>query len=46
MTDTDVLNDPLADDVFDEIDVADADEDNDPETLTGDEVAFDLGGGA
>jgi hypothetical protein len=46
VTDTNVLNDPQADDVADEIDVADAAEDNDPETLTGEEVSFDLEGGA
>jgi hypothetical protein len=46
VTDTEVQNDPLADDVVDEIDIADTDEDDDPETLAGDEVGFDLEGGA
>jgi hypothetical protein len=39
VTDTDVLND----DLVDEVDVAHVDEDDDPEILTGEEVAFDLG---
>jgi hypothetical protein len=45
MTDQEIVDDPLADDIVDAGDIAETDEDDDPETKEGDEVEYDLGAG-
>ena len=45
MTNQELVDDPLADDVVDADDLAETDEDDAPETNEGPEIEYDLGAG-